>query len=116
MNFYHSSSISLLLVCSLSACSTPKTIYQWESYQSNVYEYFKNEDSSPEKQIASLEEGLVKIKANNGLTPPGYHAHLGLLYGKIGNADKFAQQLSIEKQLFPESTAYVNFLMKKDKK
>lgn len=99
----------------LAGCATgPKPLYQWEGYQPQVYEYFKGEPK--EKQVAELERGLEKIKSANGATPPGYHAHLGMLYSGLGKDDQMVQEFQTEKALFPESTAYIDFLMKNVKK
>jgi len=100
----------LVLGCTLLAgCSGPKTLYQWESYQPQVYGYLKGD--SKEEQITALERDLEKIKAKNGAVPPGYHAQLGLLYSSLGKDDQMIQQFRTEKALFPESTAYMDFLM-----
>ena len=71
-------------------------MYQWESYQPQVYEYFKGE-SSKEEQAIALERDLEKIKAKNGAVPPGYHAQLGLLYSSLGKDDQMIQQLRTER-------------------
>ncbi|KAG0289033.1 hypothetical protein BGZ96_007305 [Linnemannia gamsii] len=99
----------------LAGCAAPsKPLYQWKGYQPQVYEYFKG--ASKEKQIAELERGLEKIKSTNGAVPPGYHAHLGLLYSSLGKDDQMVQEFQTEKALFPESAAYIDFLMKNVKK
>ncbi|SFG37356.1 hypothetical protein SAMN05518865_111128 [Duganella sp. CF458] len=90
------------------------TIYQWESYQPQVYQYFKGE--SPEAQIAVLEKDLQKINAQGMIPPPGYHAHLGLLYSVTGKPEQMAAEFEAEKMLFPESAAYMDFLLKNTKK
>ncbi|MBD8189123.1 DUF4810 domain-containing protein [Pseudomonas viridiflava] len=91
----------------------PKTLYQWGSYQPEVYEYFKGE--SKEAQVAKLEEDLQKIRASNSNPPPGYHAQLGMLYGSLGKDDQMVQELRTEKALFPESATYMDFLLKNAK-
>ncbi|WP_085676479.1 MULTISPECIES: DUF4810 domain-containing protein [unclassified Pseudomonas] len=93
----------------LAGCSGPKTLYQWESYQPQVYGYLKGD--SKEEQVIALERDLEKIKAKNGAVPPGYHAQLGLLYSSLGKDDQMIQQFRTEKALFPESAAYMDFLM-----
>lgn len=97
---------SLVLV----GCNTQKPLYQWESYQPQVYEYFNGQ--SKEEQAIALERDLEKIKAKNGAVPPGYHAQLGLLYSSLGKDDQMIQQFQTEKALFPESATYMDFLMK----
>ena len=116
--FTSSSSVSLRLGATIliaGACLTgcvqqPKTLYQWGSYQPEVYEYFKGE--SKEAQVAKLEEDLQKIRSTNASPPPGYHAQLGMLYGSLGKDDQMVQQLRTEKALFPESAIYMDFLLK----
>lgn len=98
----------------LAGCVAPSTppLYQWTGYQSQVYEYFKGKTSTQE-QIDALEKALQKIRAKGNETPPGFHAHLGALYASIGDERRAEQELQAEKQLFPESTTFIDFLMKK---
>lgn len=99
----------------LAGCaSPPKTLYQWEGYQPQVYQYLKGE--SPEQQIAEMEKDLQTISAKGSTPPPGFHAHLGMLYTIAGKPDQVVTQFEVEKKLFPESTAYMNFLLGKMKK
>jgi hypothetical protein len=86
----------------------------WGGYQPQVYQYFKGE--SPEQQIDILEKDLQVITAKGNTPPPGMHAHLGLLYSNLGREDLVVQHFEAEKKLFPESTAYMDFLLKKSKK
>ncbi|WP_412022881.1 DUF4810 domain-containing protein [Burkholderia cepacia] len=98
----------------LAGCSAPTTppLYQWTGYQPQVYEYFKGQ-TSPQEQIDALEKALQDIRAKGQTPPPGFHAHLGMLYASVGNEQQAEQQLQAEKQLFPESASYMDFLMKK---
>ncbi|MGE8497750.1 MAG: DUF4810 domain-containing protein [Pseudomonas sp.] len=100
----------------LQGCApTHTSLYQWEGYQPQVYEYFSGEGSA-EEQVAELEKGLQKIRATGKTPPPGYHAHLGMLYAQLGKDDQVVQQFNTEKALFPESQAYMDFLLKKQSK
>lgn len=94
--------------------ATSKPMYQWDSYPTQVHRHFKGE--STEAQIAALEQQLQDIQANGAATPPGLHAHLGMLYSKVGKDDLMAQQLELEKALFPESTTFMNRLLAQLKK
>lgn len=92
--------------------SQPKPLYHWGSYQQQVYEHFRNENTSPQEQIAALEAGL-QLARSSGQTPaPGLHAHLGMLYAETGKADQVRQQFESEKSLFPESAVYMDFLLR----
>lgn len=98
----------------LTGCAAPTTppLYQWNGYQPQVYEYFKGK-TSPQEQIDALEKALQEIRAKGNTPPPGFHAHLGMLYASIGDAQRAGQEFQAEKQLFPESSSYMDFLMKK---
>lgn len=98
----------------LTACGTPqKPLYQWAGYQQNVYQHFKTNGATPGDQITQLEAQLIKNKAAGEATPPGMHGHLAMLYAKLGNDDAARAHLEAERALFPESAAYVDFLLKK---
>ena len=98
----------------LAGCAGPKTLYQWEGYEPQVYEYFKGEEPK-EAQAEALERDLQKIRSTGKAVPPGYHAHLGLLYLSMGKDDQMVQQFNTEKTLFPESGTYMDFLLKNAK-
>lgn len=105
---------ALALVLSLSAgCAAPRTkpLYQWESYQAQVYRHLQSQVADPQLEIAALEQDLQKIRANDGVPPPGYQAHLGLLHAAAGSDDKAVAALQAERSAFPESEPYMNFLL-----
>jgi hypothetical protein len=107
----------LALACAavLTGCaSAPKTLYGWDGYQPQVYQHFKGE--SPDQQIAEMEKALQTISAKGASVPPGFHAHLGMLYSVTGKQDQMVAQFEDEKKLFPESAAYMNFLLAKVQK
>ena len=94
-------------------CATQsKPLYGWEAYQSQVYTYLKDEDTDYSAQIANLEEVIQKTRATGKQLPPGYHAHLGMLYAKIGKDDQVLQQFETEKERFPESGSFMDFLVR----
>jgi hypothetical protein len=97
----------------LPGCATHTTppLYGWDGYQPQVYDYLQGK-SSPETQISSLEESLQKIRAQGEQPPPGFHAHLGALYASVGKGQQAQQELLAEKDAFPESSAYMDFLLK----
>ncbi|WP_053177505.1 DUF4810 domain-containing protein [Pseudomonas kilonensis] len=106
--------LMLTAVATVAGCQTaPQGLYQWESYQPQVYEYFKGEPK--EAQVEALERDLQKINASGRKAPPGYHAHLGMLYLSMGKDDQMVQELRTEKALLPESAAYMDMLLKNAK-
>jgi hypothetical protein len=105
---------ALLAGLLLVGCAEQQTLYQWEGYQQQVYQYLQG--GSKEEQVEVLEADLQKIKAKDGAVPPGYHAQLGLLYSSLGKEDQMIQQFQTEKALFPESATYMDFLLNNAKK
>jgi hypothetical protein len=100
---------ALLSGCATSTATPP--LYGWGGYQTQVYEYFKGE-KSPQEQIDALEKSLQEIRAKGTRPPPGFHAHLGNLYASVGKEQQAAQELLAEKESFPESSTYMDFLLK----
>jgi hypothetical protein len=116
-NTYNSLLLSLAASALLVGCGgSPKPLYQWESYNDQVYDYLKGQSKGPEAQIDVLEQDLQKIHAAGNSPPPGYHAQLGLLYAQIGKGERVEKEFETEKKLFPESAAYMDFLLKKHNK
>ncbi|WP_414147330.1 DUF4810 domain-containing protein [Erwinia sp. BNK-24-b] len=96
----------------MTACAQKKEpVYYWGDYQSSLYSAWQN-GSAPEKDIATLNKVIEQAKAKNKPLPPGLHAQLGLLYVNAGQPDKAFQQFTNEKIAFPESSAYMDFLMR----
>lgn len=97
----------------LSACvQQPKPMYSWQSYQPSVYAYLKDDGADSTLQIQALEKNIETARVANVELPPGFRAHLGMLYLKTGDGDKGVEQLQGEKVAFPESAPFMDFLMR----
>lgn len=105
----------LLAATLLAGCTTPKTLYNWDGYQTTVYQYYQQDGVSSEQQITALNQMVETSRASDKAVPPGLHAQLGLLYAKSGRPDQAFTEFNTEKRLFPESAAFMDFLMAKDK-
>jgi hypothetical protein len=111
----HRQALGILVILSLTGCAgAPKPLYYWGSYQNQLYGHLKG-DKSPEEQIAKLEADIEEARSNDLPLPPGFQAHLALLYGNTGNSQKMRTQLEAEKQHYPESSTFIDFLLKKFK-
>ncbi|TYC60780.1 DUF4810 domain-containing protein [Zoogloea oleivorans] len=107
--------LSIVGVLLLSGCATkPQPLYYWGDYQPQVYGHF-TKDKSPEEQIAGLEAGLQIARANGKPVAPGYLAHLGILHAQSERQDQMRTYFEAEKTQYPESTAYIDFLLRKFK-
>ena len=104
---------AILLLGLLAGCAAgPQPLYYWDGYQQQVYLRFDG-TSSTEEQIAALEASVQQARAADRALPPGFHAHLGMLYADAGKLDQVRQEFETEKALYPESATYMDFLMRK---
>lgn len=91
-------------------CQTqPKPLYHWGDYQPAVYSHLKGE--AAEGQQLRLEQTAHKAQSLGEPVPPGFNAHLGLLYLNTGQLDKARGAFEAEAELFPESRHYMSFLL-----
>jgi hypothetical protein len=97
----------------LGGCATKSEppLYGWDGYQPQVYDYLQAK-SSPEAQIGALEQSLQQMRGKGERPPPGFQAHLGALYASAGKRQQAEQALLAEKTSFPESSVYMDFLLK----
>lgn len=97
----------------LSACvQQPKSMYSWEAYQPTVYAYLQDDGADHAVQAQALEKNVETARASSVELPPGFRAHLGMLYLKMGDGNKALEQLQGEKVAFPESSPFMDFLMR----
>ena len=104
-------------VLALTACggSGQKALYYYGDYPDTVYEGLKNNDTSLGKQTEKMEKYFKEAESKKMNVAPGAHAHLGLLLSQMGDRSGAFRQFEEEKKLFPESRAFMDFLMKTDK-
>lgn len=106
---------AIALTGALVGCAGPKTLYSWNNYNQQVYSYLKNE-ALPTEQILAMEESVQKANARQQTLPPGFYAHLGMMYLNAGKTDQALSAWAHEKAVFPESTQYIDYLISNLKK
>ncbi len=95
------------------ASNGPKPLYGWEGYQPQVYAYLKSGGNADAvEQLAQLEQAEQNMAQRGQALPPGYRAHMGMLYAKAGDAGKSAAAITAEKTHFPESSSFMDFLLR----
>ena len=87
-------------------------MYSWQSYQPSVYAYLKDAGADYAAQTLAMEKNIETARATNAELPPGFRAHLGMLYLKMGEGAKGVEQLEGEKAAFPESKPFMDFLLR----
>jgi hypothetical protein len=104
----------LVFVLGLAGCAHSRApLYMWETYPRQQYAYLLREGISPDQQIKEIEAHAEKARAANALLPPGLRAHLGMLYLSVGNPGRAMELWNAEKVAFPESTLYMDQLLKR---
>ena len=104
----------MALVLGFAGCAQPGApLYMWETYPRQQYAYLLREGISPDQQIQEIETHAEKARAANARLPPGLRAHLGMLYLSVGNPGRAMELWNAEKVAFPESTPYMDQLLKR---
>lgn len=108
--------VAALLGLAISGCANkPAPLYQWEGYQRQVYEYMVGDGTTPAEQLTTLQTLAEKARAGDAALPPGFRAHVGLLHLKLGQNEDARRAFEAEKASFPESSQYMDFLLKRMK-
>ena len=102
--------LAVLFMGLLSGCISQQ-LYYWGSYEDQLYGYFKGEDR--QNQIAALKKDEEKMAASGKKAPPGFYAHLGMLYAEAGGDAEAITCFETEKSLFPEAAGFMDYLLKR---
>jgi hypothetical protein len=109
-----SAMVAVALATLVAGCAQPpKTLYMWETFPRQQYDALLGSASSPDSQIQAMEAHAAKASGNGAALPPGFRAHLGMLYLGNGNAQQAERLWLAEKTAFPESAPYVDRLLKR---
>jgi len=98
----------------LSGCASSRSLYYWGSYEGQVYSMYNDPGEAPaERQIEMMEADIEKARSKGKPLPPGFRAHLGMLYYQTGRFDLARQSFESEKSSFPESTVLMDRFIKR---
>jgi len=98
----------------MSGCAGKKPMYEYAGYSESFYNLKQNGDAqATERWKTTLEESIELSNAQAIRIPPGVNANLGYLYLKINSTDKAIFYFEAEKKLYPESTVFMEKLIKK---
>jgi len=100
----------------LSACAEPgprPPAYGWANYEGLIYSmYAEPGEATPEAQIGQLSAGIEEAESAGLQAGPGVYAHLGYMQYLTGNFDAARDAFERERSLYPESTAFMDGLLK----
>lgn len=100
----------------ITACAKPPRppLYLWDTFPRQQYDTLLRPDAGPDNaQITLLQAQAEKARAQGADLPPGFRAHLGMLHLTKGNVDEARRLWTAEKLAFPESTMYMDQLLKR---
>lgn len=93
-------------------CTQNAPLYSWGSYEQLIYDIYAEPGSVDSvTQVAKLSADISRADGEGTRIPPGVHAHLGYLYYGQGQVDMAVEQFVIEKQLYPESTVFIDGIL-----
>jgi hypothetical protein len=97
----------------MAACHTGTTsLYIWDGYEDAVFASCAEPDGfDAQGTIAELEALVERANAEQRGVPPGVHAFLGYLYYREGDVDGALAAFESEKELYPESTVFVDGML-----
>jgi hypothetical protein len=102
--------VALLAGC---AHKAPAPLYMWEAFPKMQYDTLLRPGVTPLEQMGAMEAQAEKARAAGAALPPGFRAHLGMLKLSGGDVDQARQLWQAEKAAFPESTPYMDQLLKR---
>jgi len=102
----------LLLLWVAAACTSTRGLYGWGAYDDSVHDVIVDEGSVDlDREIQRMVELVEKAVSLSRRVPPGLHAHLGYLYYLRGDVDSATAAFLSEKEIYPESTVFVDGLL-----
>ncbi len=107
----------LLPVFLLGACVTPPTpLYHWGEYEPMLLKQHQEPDSmAVADKIELLNTDIITAQEKGLMIAPGFYAHLGYLYFQVGDIGAGETAFQREKELFPESTHFVDGLLERSR-
>lgn len=103
--------LALAAVLGAPGASARPMLYEWGAYPAALATQLREAGGDAARQAALLEQQLQRTAAKGRAVPPGLHAHLALLHAQLGNDARAVEHLRAEKELYPESARYMDFLL-----
>lgn len=101
-----------IIACTLVGCATP-SIYHWGKFEDGLHDRYVTQDQA--QADVYLFETIRTAEQQNLRVPPGAYADYGFLLFKRGNREGAIAYFEKEKQLFPESSAFMTKLIERVK-
>ena len=107
-------SATLLITACGSTNHNDRGLYYWGNYSDIIYSYYEQEGDYG-KQEDALNQLIAGSQQSNKPLAPGIYGQLGLVLLKQGKRSDAQEAFRQEQALYPESAAFMQFLLKKPK-
>ncbi len=102
--------LAVLAAGALTGCGS--SIYRWSGYEGSIATFYAHRDDDIlVGQVKSLSTQVGKSQ-RAGRVPPGMLAHLAYFYYLNGDMTTATEYLRAEKEAFPESAQFVDFILR----
>ena len=103
-------SIVAIWVAALASGCANNRIYEWDNYDTKLYNYYKNPTSAEEMRV-SMQEHFKTLESHNLKPGPGMYAELGTLYLEGGDRTSAAEWYRKERDAWPESRPMMDAML-----
>jgi len=101
----------------LSSCSSNQALYSWYKYDDTTHAFAKKQNEKTENAlIENFDKIINKQKGTRKVVPPGIYAERGYYFLKSGRTSEALEYFNKEKQLYPESTVFMDRIIKRIEK
>ena len=104
---------SVILLATASCTTTQKSLYNWDRYTTTSYQFYKKQTPEATEALMKTYENMIKKTTGTRKTAaPGVHAEYGYFLIQNGKKDDGIVMLKKEKELYPESSIFMDRLIK----
>lgn len=102
-----------VVLLALASCTTTTTLYSWNDYVDSSYQYYKQQTPESTARLMKTYEAMIKKPNGSRKTiAPGICSEYGYFLIQNGKKDEGVAMLKKEKELYPESTVFMDRLIK----
>lgn len=107
----------IILLCvgvlTMSSCTSTQALYSWYKYDDATHAFAKKQTEKTEAELVeSFDKIINKQNAARKIVPPGIYAERGYYFLKSGKTSEALEYFKKEKQLYPESTVFMDRIIK----
>ena len=102
--------LAVLATAAMTGCGS--SIYRWSGYEGSIAGFYDHRDDDITAGHVKSLSSQVEKSQRAGRVPPGMLAHLAYFYYLNGDTTTAAEYLRAEKEAFPESAQFVDFILR----